>query len=92
LRKFSPVREIHATPERPIDKKGEKAQVLFLINAGLNVPKVIGWETIVIASDLPARAWLACWSHTASTQAGAWQSPALRSLFRNAGEESRPSQ
>ncbi len=28
----------------------------------------------VIASDLPAKTRLACWSHTASRQAGAWQS------------------
>jgi hypothetical protein len=28
----------------------------------------------VIAGDLPAKAWLACWSHKASRQAGAKQS------------------
>ena len=51
-----------------------------------------GWKGIVIASDLPARAWLACRSPTASRQAGAWQSPGLRSLFRSVSEESRSSQ
>ena len=30
-------------PKRPIEKKGEKAQVLSLINAGLTVPKVLDW-------------------------------------------------
>jgi len=33
----------------------------------------------VIASDLPAKAWLACRSPTASRQAGAWQSQWLNS-------------
>jgi len=65
---------------------------LSLINAGLIVPKVIDYEIIVIAGDLPARAWLACWSHTASRQAGAWQSPGLRSLFRSVSGEPHPSQ
>jgi hypothetical protein len=60
------------SPQRPIDEKGERAQVLFLIDAGLTVPKVIDKKSIVIASE-------------------AWQSPGLRSLSRNADEESRSS-